>query len=124
LINLYGGVAVLLAAVGVYGVLAAAVAGRSRDIGIRSALGADRRRLLSQVLKQGMMIASIAVTIGGVAAWLLSRAFASLLFGVTGGNEGLIAATAVLLIALAALASVIPARRATKVDPIAVLRTD
>jgi len=124
LINLYGGVAVLLAAVGVYGVLAAAVAGRSRDIGIRAALGADRRRLLSQVLKEGVMIASIAVAIGGVAAWLLSRAFASLLFGVTGGNEGLIAATAVFLIALAALASVIPARRAANVDPIAVLRTD
>jgi putative ABC transport system permease protein len=124
LINLYGGVAVLLAAVGVYGVLSAAVAGRSRDIGIRAALGADRRRLLSQVLKEGLMIASIAVAIGGVAASLLSRAFASLLFGVSGGNEALIAGTALLLIALASLASIIPARRAANVDPIAVLRTD
>jgi putative ABC transport system permease protein len=124
LINLYGGVAVLLAAVGVYGVLSAAVAGRSRDIGIRAALGADRRRLLSQVLKEGVMIASIAVAIGGVAASLLSRAFASLLFGVSGGNEALIAGTALLLIALASLASIIPARRAANVDPIAVLRTD
>jgi predicted permease len=124
LINLYGGLAILLAGIGVYGVLAAAVTGREREIGIRAALGARPRRLLAQVIAQGLTVAAIAIAVGSAAAWLLSRTFSAMLFGVSGGNELTIAGAALLLIALSVIASAIPARRAAKVDPIAVLRTE
>jgi putative ABC transport system permease protein len=124
LINLYGGLAVLLAGLGVYGVLSAAVASRSRELGIKAALGAHPRRLLSQVLREGLTIAAIAIAAGGAAAWVLSRSFSSLLFGVSGGNELLIAAAALILFTLAGAASLIPARRAARVDPVGVLRVD
>jgi putative ABC transport system permease protein len=124
LINLYSGLAVLLAGIGVYGVLSAAVAGRSREIGIKAALGATPRRLLAQVIREGLIVASAAVAIGGLAAWALSRSFSSLLFGVSGGNELAIAAAAMISIALAVIASVVPARRAAGVDPMLALRTD
>jgi predicted permease len=124
LINLYGGLAVLLAGIGVYGVLSAAVAGRSREIGIKAALGASPRRLLTQVIREGLIVASVAIAIGGSAAWALSRSFSSLLFGVSGGNGLAIAAAAIILIALAVVASAVPARRAAGADPILALRTD
>ena len=124
LINLYGGLALLLAGVGVYGVLSAAVVSRSREIGIKAALGAEPRRLLSQVMREGLMIAVTAVAVGGIAAAVLSRTFASMLFGVSGGNAPLLAGAAAIMIALAVLASAIPARRAARIDPLTVLRTD
>lgn len=124
LINLYGGLAALLAGVGVYGVLSAAVAARSREIGIRAAIGANPRILLTQVVAEGLSIAGVAIAIGAAAAWALSRTFASMLFGVSGSHGMLIAGAALILAALAVLASLLPARRAATIDPIAVLRAD
>jgi len=124
LLNLYGGLAIVLAAIGVYGVLAAAVATRTREIGIRSALGADPRRLLSGVVSEGLTVSIIAIGVGAIAAWLLARTFGGLLFGVAGNTSVALAAAAAILVAMSALASLIPARRASRVDPISALRND
>lgn len=124
LLNLYGGLALVLAAIGVYGVLAAAVAGRNRELGIRAALGADPRTLVAGVVREGLAIAVAAVAIGSIASWLLARAFAGLLFGVSGNTGITLAAAAAILMAMSACASMIPARRASRVDPITALRND
>ncbi len=124
LINLYGGLAIVLAGVGVYGVLAAGVAAQAREIGIRSALGADPRRLVRHVMWQGLSIGLLSIAIGVTVSWLLLRAFSSALFGVAGSNTPILAAAALILISMAVLASVIPARRASRVDPVEVLRAE
>ena len=124
LINLYGGLAILLAGLGVYGVLAAGVAAQLREIGIRSALGADPRRLVTGVMWQGLSISLLAIAVGVVASWALLRSFSGMLFGVTGGNTALLSAAAAVLIVTATLAGVIPARRAARVDPVEVLRSE
>ncbi len=124
LLNLYGGLAIALAAIGVYGVLAAAVASRTRELGIRTALGADPRRLLAGVVSEGLAVAIIAVMIGGAAAWALARSFAGVLFGVADKTAPTLAAAALLLIAMATGASLLPARRAARVDPAVTLRND
>jgi ABC-type antimicrobial peptide transport system permease subunit len=124
LLNAYGVLAILLAAIGVYGVLAAAVASRTRELGIRTALGADPRRLVRSVVTEGLTVSLISVSIGTVAAWALARSFGSLLFGVAGNTSITLAAAAVILIAMAGAASLIPARRASRVDPVTALRND
>ena len=124
LINLYGGLAILLAGLGVYGVLAASVAAQVREIGIRSALGADPRRLITNVMWQGLSISLVSIAIGVGASWALLQAFSGMLFGVAGGNTAMLAAAAGILILMATLASVIPARRAASVDPVEVLRAE
>ena len=124
LLNLYGGLAVLLAAIGVYGVLAAAVASRTREIGIRSALGADPRRLVAGVMAEGLIVSIAAVAIGMVAAWALARSFSGLLFGVSGNTGITLAGAAAILVVMAAAASIVPARRASRVDPVTALRND
>jgi predicted permease len=124
LINLYGGLAILLAGLGVYGVLAAGVAGQVREIGIRAALGADPRRLITSVMWQGLSISLVSIAAGVVASWALLRSFSGMLFGVAGGNTAMLLAAGAVLIVTAALASVIPARRAARVDPVEVLRSE
>jgi putative ABC transport system permease protein len=124
LINLYGGLAILLAGLGVYGVLAASVAAQARELGIRSALGANPRRLVTDVMWQGLSISLVSIVIGAAASWALLRAFSGMLFGVAGGNVAMLSAAAGILIVMAILASVIPARRAARVDPIEVLRSE
>jgi predicted permease len=124
LINLYGGLAILLAGLGVYGVLAAGVASQRREIGIRSALGAEPGRLVRMVMWHGLSIACIAIAVGGAASWALLRSFSSVLFGISGGNLLLLTGTAAILISMALAASVLPARRAARVDPVEVLRMD
>ena len=124
LINLYGGLAILLAGLGVYGVLAASVAAQVREIGIRSALGADPRRLVTGVMWQGVSISLASTAIGVAISWALLRAFSGMLFGVAGSNAVMLSAAAGILIAMATLASVIPARRAARVDPVEVLRAE
>ena len=124
LINLYGGLAILLAGLGVYGVLAAGVAGQLREIGIRAALGADPRRLITSVIWQGLSISLVSIAVGAVAASALLRSFSGMLFGVAGGNMAMLSAAAAVLFVTATLASVIPARRAARVNPIEVLRAE
>jgi len=122
LIGFFGIVALLLATAGVFGVMAYSVSRRTREIGVRVALGAQSRDVLGMILGQGMRTILIGVAIGLAGSLALTRAISSLLFGVTATDPLTFAAVIALLIATALLACYIPARRATKVDPIVALR--
>ncbi len=117
-----GAAALLLAAMGIYGVISYLVAQRTREMGIRLALGAQRRDLLKLVLGQGLTLTMIGVAAGLALALALTRFLSSLLFGVGAADPITFAAIALLLAVVALAASFLPARRATKVDPITALR--
>jgi hypothetical protein len=114
--------ATALAALGLYGVLAYSVALRSREIGLRFALGAPAGRIRGMVLKQVARMAAIGVVLGAVAAWLLGLAAQSLMIGADAGNPVALAAAAAVLTLVMLGAAYLPARRATRVDPMTVLR--
>jgi predicted permease len=122
LLALFGGVALLLSAIGIYGVLAFGVVQRAREFGIRQALGADRRAILSLVLKQGMRTAGAGVVLGLVGAAALTRYLQTLLFGVGAHDVPVYAGVTTLLLAVAMAACYVPARRATSIDPTVALR--
>jgi predicted permease len=122
LLALFGAVALVLSAIGIYGVLAFGVAQRVREFGIRQALGADRGNILSLVLRQGLLTASIGIVIGLVSSALLTRYLKTLLFGVGSHDLTVFIAVPVLLLAVAAAACYVPARRATTIDPMTALR--
>ena len=125
LLTLFGVIAQLLAAIGLYGVMAYAVSQRTQEIGIRMALGADRRNVLMMIVRQGMTLTVVGIAIGLGAAYVLMKYLESLmnlLFGVEARDPATFVTIAVLLGAVALIACLVPARRATKVDPLTALR--
>ncbi len=122
LLTLFASVALILAAVGIYGVISYSVAQRTKEFGVRMALGAQRGDVLGIVLRRGMLLTLIGVVIGLGGAFVLTRSLSTLLFGVTPTDPMTFVAVSILLALIAFLASYIPARRATNVDPMLALR--
>jgi putative ABC transport system permease protein len=122
LIGSFAGLALLLAGIGIYGVVSYAVSQRTQEIGVRMALGATRGNVLGLVLRQGMLYVAAGVVVGLGAAFALKKFIASFLFGVTAADVLTFSAAAVALIAIALLANFAPARRAASVDPAVALR--
>jgi putative ABC transport system permease protein len=122
LFGVFAGVALLITVVGLYGMLAYLVVERRQEIGIRMALGAQPRNVLRLVIGQGLKLALIGVAVGLLGAWGLTRFMQTMLFGVDPTDPGTFAAIALLLLLVALMACWIPARRATKVDPLVALR--
>ena len=124
LLTAFGGLALLLAVSGIYGVLAYTVNRRIAEIGLRVVLGASRANVLGIVLRQGMRPALVGMLLGSVGAWWLSRYLETLLFGIKPFDVFTYVMVAALLIATALLACVLPARRAMRIDPAGALRME
>jgi putative ABC transport system permease protein len=124
LLSVFAGVALLLSAIGIYGVISYSVTQRTREIGIRAALGADRAAILRLILRRGLLLAVLGLVLGAAGALGLTRLMGSLLFGIDERDPLTLAAVAVLLAAVAIFACYLPARRATRVDPLVALRDE
>ncbi|MFL6530489.1 MAG: ADOP family duplicated permease [Chthoniobacterales bacterium] len=122
LLAVFAGLALVLAAVGIYGVMSYSVAQQTREIGIRIALGAKRSDVLKMTVIQGLRLVGMGLTIGLVVAFILTRVMATLLFGISATDPFTFLSISLVLLAVALLASYIPALRATKVDPMIALR--
>jgi predicted permease len=124
LISSFALVALVLAAVGVYGLISSSVTQRTREIGIRLALGATPRLLLGALMREGLVLCALGIGIGVVGALLTARVLATFLFGISPGDPLTFASVAMLLVAVGALATYIPARRTLSVDPMVALRVE
>jgi putative ABC transport system permease protein len=120
----FGALALVLAAVGVYGVMAYLVSEQTHEIGIRMALGARRETVLAMVLRRGLLTAAAGLAIGLAVSYQMARLLASLVWGVTAGDPVSFTAIPLALIVTAALAVSIPAMRATRIDPVVALRNE
>ena len=124
LLTIFGGVALVLAGIGIYGLMAYSVEQRTQEMGIRMALGADRGAVRRMVVWHGMRLAMIGVAVGMGAAFGLTRVIAGFLFGVRAWDPGVFGGAAVVLSAVALAAVWVPATRASKVDPMQALRAE
>ena len=124
LIGIFAAMAVILAALGVYGVMAYLVTRRTREIGIRMAIGARPEQVRGQILRESLALAATAVVAGIAGAWGLTRYLTALLYGVTAMDGATLSAAAVVLVAVALAASLLPARKASLVDPVIALREE
>lgn len=124
LLSIFAGIALILAAIGIYGLMSYAVEQQTQELGIRMALGADRTQVLTLVLRQGMLPAGIGVAAGLAIAFGITRLLASLLYGVKASDPFTFALVAIVLMLVAVSATYIPARRAMNVDPAIALRDE
>jgi putative ABC transport system permease protein len=124
LLGAFAAVAVLLSAIGIYGLLMYSVAQRTREIGIRMALGADRRRVLRSIMAEGLALVAVGAASGLVMSAYLARLIEKILYGVEGLDPVTMAAASAILIAASLIAIYVPARRATRVDPFVALRAE
>jgi putative ABC transport system permease protein len=124
LLGLFAGLATLLAAVGIFGVMNYSLALRTREIGLRMALGAQNRQVLMLMLKQGLLLTVIGTAIGIAGALALTRLLSSLLFGVSAADPAIFAGIVLLLMLVSLIACYLPARRATRIDPMVALRSE
>jgi predicted permease len=124
LLGTFAAVAGLLAAIGIYGVLAYSVVQRTQEIGVRMALGAERGQVMALVMRRGIALAAIGITVGLIGAFAGARYLQSMLFGIEPRDPATFAAVAIVFAVVATAAAYLPARRATRVDPIVALRVD
>jgi putative ABC transport system permease protein len=124
LLGSFAGIALLIAALGIYGVISYAVSQRTRELGIRIALGAQRERVVRLVIGQGLTLTLLGIVLGVAGAVVLTRLISSLLFGVAAADPLTFISVAVLFVLVACLASYLPARRAAGVDPIIAMRAE
>jgi predicted permease len=124
LLGIFAAVAVLLAAIGIYGVMSHAVTRRTREIGIRVALGARRSAVMGLVLRESLVLTAVGIALGAAGAVALTRSLDQMLFGLTRLDAATYTAVSVLFTAIAAIAAYVPAHRATQVDPLIALRQD
>jgi putative ABC transport system permease protein len=120
----FAGLALLMAAVGVFGVTAYAVSQRTHELGVRMALGANPSSVLALVLRQEMSACVVGIVVGAIGALFLGSLLESLLFGVAARDAATVVTAALVLLIVTALACLVPARRATRVDPVTALRLD
>jgi putative ABC transport system permease protein len=118
----FAGIALVLAALGIYGVMSFAVVQRTHEIGLRMALGAGRAQVLRQILREGLTTALVGLALGSIGAWLAGRAMRGMLFGVDAIDPLAFSIVAALLLGASILACFIPAMRAASVDPMTALR--
>jgi putative ABC transport system permease protein len=124
LLIIFASTALVLSAVGIYGVMAYAVSRRTHELGVRMALGASRRNVLRLVVREGMVLAAIGMALGLAAALALTRFMASLLYGVRPADPVTLVAVSLVLAGVALLACYLPASRATRIDPMVALRCE